>query len=904
MLLVDGSSFLYRAHFAMPNLRSPDGEPSGAIFGLINMMKRTQIITKPDFIACVFDAPGKTFRHDLYKEYKAHRPAMPDDLRDQIESVHQAIDALGCNIIMQSGVEADDIIATLADYATKNQIKTIIATGDKDIAQLVNSNVEIITGKEEILDRNGVFEKYGVYPEQIIDYLMLMGDSSDNIPGVDKVGPKTASKWLQEYGTLEKLLQNNDSLKGKVAQNLKEASPQFELTRKLVTIKDDCDISQWVSSMDDLLPKDKDYAVLKEIYTRYGFKTFLKDLERIDELSDEENDMGGEGEGIATIENIETNYKLVDTKEALAECIENIQKADLVALDTETNSLDQMQARLVGISLSTEIGKAWYIPVAHQNELGIKQLEKAEVLDALRSWLESEKQNKILQNAKYDMHVFANEGISLRGIKHDTMVLAYVIDTNQKVGLEALAEKYLSRKGYSYEDICGKGAKAITFDYVPLDKATQYACEDADFTFHLLSVIKPLLDISEGLQFIYDLEMKVLPVLFDMERAGVRIDSKKLLNQSEGISERLKELERKIYELAGEEFNINSPKQLSEILFNKLKLEAQRKTKRDIGSTDEDTLQKLALDHPIAVHLLDYRSLSKLKSTYTDKLPTMVSKKTNRVHTVFSQTTVISGRLSSFDPNLQNIPVRNDDGRMVRQAFIAQDGFKLVSADYSQVELRLMAHISDDDGMKKAFKKGLDIHRSTASEVFGVPIEEVQDSQRRAAKAINFGLIYGMGAFALSNNLGIDRMTAQNYIMTYFDRYPNVKRFMDNIKLKALNDGFVETIYGRRIYLHGIENSKGAQRSAIERVAINAPVQGSAADIIKMAMVAVHDWLKSENLKSRLILQVHDELIIETHEIEIDLIKEKLPQLMQDVADLSVPLIAEVSVGDNWDEAH
>ncbi|WDU47465.1 DNA polymerase I [Taylorella equigenitalis] len=904
LLLVDGSSFLYRAHFAMPNLRSPDGEPSGAIFGLINMMKRTQIVSKPDYIACVFDAPGRTFRHELYTEYKSHRPPMPDDMRTQIEPIHQAIEALGWTIIMQSGVEADDIIATIADFAINQNIKCVIATSDKDIAQLVDDNISIITGKEEILDSNGVLEKYGVRPDQIIDYLMLMGDTSDNIPGVDKVGPKTATKWLNEFGSLENLLKNAGSLKGKVAQNLIEAQSQFDLTRKLVTIKKDCDISKWVKSIDDLLPKEKNFDVLKEIYTRFGFKTFLKDLESIDNLPTLQRKKDEEKVDIATEKTIKTNYVLVDTIDKLESCLEEIKQANLVALDTETNSLDQLKTRLVGISLSTDIGKAWYIPVAHQVELGCNQLMKAEVLEAMRSWLESEQKTKILQNAKYDMHVFANEGIVLKGIKHDTMVLAYVIDTNQRVGLEALSLKYLNRKGLSYEEICGKGAKAITFDYVPLDQATQYACEDADFTFHLLTELLPKLEGFEGLKFIYDLEMQVLQVLFDMERVGVLIDSSKLLSQSEIISCRLSKLESEIFNLAGEEFNINSPKQLSEILFTKLKLETQGKTRTGVISTNEDALEKLALDHPIAVHLLEYRSLSKLKSTYTDKLPTMINKVTGRVHTVFSQTTVLSGRLSSFDPNLQNIPIRNEDGRQVRQAFVAEDGFKLMSADYSQVELRLMAHISNDEGMLKAFKEGADIHRSTASEVFGVPLSEVDDSQRRAAKAINFGLIYGMGAFALANNLGISRETAQNYIYKYFDRFPKVRKFMDDIKIQASQDGYVETIYGRRIYIPGIQDSKGARKSALERVAINAPVQGSAADIIKMAMISVHKWISQNKLNSRIILQVHDELVLEVHESEIEILKLKLPKLMEDVAKLDVPLEAQVYVGSNWDEAH
>ncbi len=885
----------------MPNLRNKAGEPTGAIYGIINMMRKISQDFNPDYMVCVFDAPGKTFRDDLYPDYKGQRPPMPDDLRVQIEPIYETIAALGWHIIAQPGVEADDIIATLAEIARQNDVKTVISTGDKDIAQLVNEHISLInTMTGERLDREGVKDKFGVFPEQIIDFLMLVGDKVDNVPGVEKVGEKTAAKWLNEYGTLDNLIAHADKLSGKIGENFRQAMAQFDLTRQLITIKKDCDMHEFYQGLESLQPKEVDNTKLIELFNRFGFKTFLREV-------------SGDTEAVPTQDSrvddalpaipTDINYQMVNTPAQLQNLLETIQSAELVAFDTETNSIDPMQAKLVGMSFSVKVGQAWYVPLAHMGLLD-EQLDKAQTLTLLKPWLEDTTARKVLQNAKFDTHVLANEGIQLKGVKHDTMLMAYVLASNKKVALEELASRYLGRQGLSFEAICGKGASAITFDYVPLDKATQYACEDADFTFQLAQVLAPKIEAVAGFAATYDLEMQVWPVLYAMERVGVKLDERELHQQSGELGDTLAKLEKQAYELAEQEFNLNSPKQLGEILFDKLQLPVVSKTSKGAPSTDEETLSKLAEDYPLPKLILEYRSLAKLKSTYTDKLPKMVFTGTGRVHTNYAQAAVVTGRLSSSDPNLQNIPVRTEEGRRVRKAFIAEPGYHLMSADYSQIELRVMAHISGDENLQKAFAEGKDIHRATAAEVFGVELEAVSSEQRRAAKAINFGLIYGMGAFGLAANLGISRDAAQNYIARYFTRYPGVAAYMETTRAKANDDGYVETVFGRRLWLPEIQGAKGPRRAAAERAAINAPMQGTAADLIKKAMVAVQRWLLEQKMQSRMIMQVHDELVLEVKDEEAALVKEQLPKLMASVAELAVPLLAEVGEGENWEQAH
>ncbi len=885
----------------MPNLRNKAGEPTGAIYGIINMMRKISQDFNPDYMVCVFDAPGKTFRDDLYPDYKGQRPPMPDDLRVQIEPIYETIAALGWHIIAQPGVEADDIIATLAEIARQNDVKTVISTGDKDIAQLVNEHISLInTMTGERLDREGVKDKFGVFPEQIIDFLMLVGDKVDNVPGVEKVGEKTAAKWLNEYGTLDNLIAHADKLSGKIGENFRQAMAQFDLTRQLITIKKDCDMHEFYQGLESLQPKEVDNTKLIELFNRFGFKTFLREV-------------SGDTEAVPTQDSrvddalpaipTDINYQMVNTPAQLQNLLETIQSAELVAFDTETNSIDPMQAKLVGMSFSVKVGQAWYVPLAHMGLLD-EQLDKAQTLTLLKPWLEDTTARKVLQNAKFDTHVLANEGIQLKGVKHDTMLMAYVLASNKKVALEELASRYLGRQGLSFEAICGKGASAITFDYVPLDKATQYACEDADFTFQLAQVLAPKIEAVAGFAATYDLEMQVWPVLYAMERVGVKLDERELHQQSGELGDTLAKLEKQAYELAEQEFNLNSPKQLGEILFDKLQLPVVSKTSKGAPSTDEETLSKLAEDYPLPKLILEYRSLAKLKSTYTDKLPKMVFTGTGRVHTNYAQAAVVTGRLSSSDPNLQNIPVRTEEGRRVRKAFIAEPGYHLMSADYSQIELRVMAHISGDENLQKAFAEGKDIHRATAAEVFGVELDAVSSEQRRAAKAINFGLIYGMGAFGLAANLGISRDAAQNYIARYFTRYPGVAAYMETTRAKANDDGYVETVFGRRLWLPEIQGAKGPRRAAAERAAINAPMQGTAADLIKKAMVAVQQWLVEQKMQSRMIMQVHDELVLEVKDEEAALVKEQLPKLMASVAELAVPLLAEVGEGENWEQAH
>ena len=902
LLLVDGSSYLYRAFHAMPDLRNARGEPTGAIYGVVNMMRKMVHDFQADYAACVFDVRGKTFREEIYPEYKSHRPPMPEDLALQIEPIHHAIRALGWTVIGVEGVEADDVIGTLAHWATDHDVHTVVSTGDKDLAQLVTSHVTLVnTMSNEKLDPEGVVRKFGVTPDRIVDYLMLVGDAVDNVPGVHKVGPKTAVKWLSEYGSIDELTRHAVDIKGVAGDNLREAMPRFALTRELLTVKTDCDLSSIVPDIEMLKPKAPDQSDLIALYERYGFRTWLR------ELTGEPDRVPQGDHRVAPVQSRpvapqNVDYQMVTDIHQLDQWIERLNRADTVALDTETTSLDSMQARLVGISLSIEAGQACYIPVAHRGPDSGAQLPIADVLRKLKPWLEDTRPTKVLHHAKYDTHVFANEGINLQGILGDTMLQAYVLESHRSVALHDLSQRVLGLKGLSYEEICGKGASQIGFDEVDLERATQYACEDADYTFRLNQALLGQVKAISKLDDIYQLELQVSRVLFEIERNGVRIDSAELGRQSHALGQEMLRLEQRAYQLAGQPFNLNSPKQLGEILFGKMQLPVVRKTAGGAPSTDEEVLTKLAEDYPLPQVLLEYRSLAKLKSTYTDKLPKMVNPRTGRVHTHYGQAAVITGRLASSDPNLQNIPVRSEAGRKIREAFIATNGM-IVSADYSQIELRVMAHVSNDPSLQRAFAAGEDIHRSTASEVFGVPILEVSSDQRRAAKAINFGLIYGMGAFGLASNLGITRDAAQSYIDRYFARYPGVAQYMAETRSLAHEQGYVETVFGRRLWLTDI-NAAGARRAGAERAAINAPMQGTSADLIKKAMVAVQNWLEKEKLKTMMVMQVHDELVLDVPMDELEQVKINLPRLMCDVASLRVPLVAEVGIGPNWEQAH
>lgn len=885
----------------MPDLRNAQGEPTGALYGVVNMLRKLVADHKAEYAACIFDARGKTFRDDLYPEYKSHRPPMPEDLSAQIEPIHRVVRALGWPVLAIEGVEADDIIGTLACQAAAQDVNVIVSTGDKDMAQLVNEHVTLVnTMSGEVLDPAGVRAKFGVPPERIVDYLMLIGDSVDNVPGVTKVGPKTAVKWLDEHGSIEQLVAQAATVKGVAGENLRAAIGQFPLTRQLLTVKCDCDLTGHIAGLDDLTPAEPDTTTLMECYDRYGFRTWLRELS-----GDAQRLPAGDARVVveAPAAPAEQDYRIITDWAGFDAWMALVQDAGLVALDTETTSLSEMQAALVGVSMGVAPGRACYIPLAHRGPEAGEQLPKQEVLQRLRSWLEDPSRPKLLHHAKYDTHVFANEGIRLGGISDDTMLQAYVLESHRGVGLAELSQRYLGRSGLSYEDLCGKGAKQIGFDEVAVDKAGHYACEDADFTLQLHQALRPRVAADAGLEFIYQLEMQVSGVLTVIERNGVRVDAQELARQSHKLGQDMLQLEQRAYELAGQPFNLNSPKQLGEILFGRMQLPVVRKTASGAPSTDEEVLSRLAQDYPLPQALLEYRGLSKLKSTYTDKLPRMINPATGRVHTHYSQAAVITGRLASSDPNLQNIPVRTEAGRRVREAFIAESGM-LLSADYSQIELRIMAHVSDDANLQQAFAAGEDIHRATAAEVFGVPLDEVVAEQRRAAKAINFGLIYGMGVFGLASNLGITRDAAQAYIDRYFARYPGVASYMDMTRQLARERGYVETVFGRRLQMPDIRAASGPRRQGAERAAINAPMQGTAADLIKMAMVAVQRWLDEQQLRSRMIMQVHDELVLEVPDEELDLVREALPRLMCEVATLKVPLVAEVGVGKNWEQAH
>ncbi|KAB0685903.1 DNA polymerase I [Burkholderia territorii] len=906
LLLVDGSSYLYRAYHAMPDLRGPGGEPTGALYGIINMLRRMRKEVSAEYSACVFDAKGKTFRDDLYADYKANRPSMPPDLALQVEPIHGAVRALGWPLLMVEGVEADDVIGTLAREAERHGMNVIVSTGDKDLAQLVTDRVTLVnTMTNETLDRAGVIEKFGVPPERIIDYLALIGDTVDNVPGVEKCGPKTAVKWLSQYDSLDGVIEHAGEIKGVVGDNLRRALDFLPLGRKLVTVDTACDLAPHLESIEASLKSDGEARdLLRDIFARYGFKTWLREVDSAPAEGGGADAPEGDPAPMVAAD-IVREYDTIQTWEQFDAWFAKIDAAALTAFDTETTSLDPMTARLVGLSFSIEPGKAAYLPVAHRGPDLPEQLPIGDVLARLKPWLESADRKKVGQHLKYDAQVLANYDIALNGIEHDTLLESYVLESHRTHDMDSLALRHLGVKTIKYEDVAGKGAKQIGFDEVALDQAAAYAAEDADITLQLHHALYPQVAREPGLERVYrEIEMPVSLVLRKMERTGVLIDDALLQAQSSEIATRLIELEGQAYELAGGEFNLGSPKQIGQIFFEKLQLPVVKKTPSGAPSTDEEVLQKLAEDYPLPKLLLEHRGLSKLKSTYTDKLPRMVNPATGRVHTNYAQAVAVTGRLASNDPNLQNIPVRTAEGRRIREAFIASPGHRIVSADYSQIELRIMAHISGDASLLRAFSQGEDIHRATAAEVFGVTPLEVNSDQRRIAKVINFGLIYGMSAFGLASNLGITRDAAKLYIDRYFARYPGVAQYMEDTRAAAKEKGYVETVFGRRLWLPEINGGNGPRRQAAERAAINAPMQGTAADLIKLSMIAVDDWLTRDRLASRMIMQVHDELVLEVPDDELSLVRQKLPEMMCGVAKLKVPLVAEVGAGANWEEAH
>ncbi len=912
LLLVDGSSYLYRAFHALPDLRNRNNEPTGAIHGVLNMLRRLHKDYHADYSACVFDAKGKTFRDELYPAYKAHRPAMPHDLAIQIEPLHACIRAMGWPMLIIDGVEADDVIGTLAKQAVEENMQCIISTGDKDIAQLVNANITLVnTMSNEVLDEASVVDKFGVAPERMLDYLMLIGDTADNVPGVHKVGPKTAVKWLTQYGSLDNIIAHADEFKGAIGDNLRKALDWFDTARRLITIKCDVDLPVRIT---DLAPKPQDTEQLILLYEQLDMKASLRELRQQQSSASQPQSGGPNGDlAAAAAENGNNNaaqthsgtYQTIFTEDELNDWLVRLDAAQLVSVDSETTSLSPMQAKLVGISFCIESHQAAYLPLMH-NYTGVpQQLPFDGALNKLKPWLENSQKPKLGQNLKYDKHVFANHGIQLNGIAHDTLLQSYVLESHRLHNMDNMAMRHLDIKTISYDDVTGKGVNRIGFDEVAIDVATRYAAEDADITLRLHQALYPAIQSDDRLDYIYRMiEMPILDVLFEIERNGVLLDYKLLQKQSLELGEKLHTLEQQAYTIAGQPFNLNSPKQIQEILFNQLKLPIIKKTPTGVPSTDEDVLQQLALDYPLPKLLLDYRSLAKLKSTYTDKLPLMMDRNTGRVHTNYAQAVAVTGRLASSDPNLQNIPVRTSEGRRIREAFIAPPGHRIISADYSQIELRIMAHISQDEGLLKAFAAGEDIHKATAAEVFGIPLEQVDQEQRRYAKVINFGLIYGMSEFGLAAQLGIERSAARAYMERYFARYPGVGSYMQQTREKARQLGYVETVLGRRLWLPEINNANGNRRQGAERAAINAPMQGTAADIIKLAMIAVHGWLRKERLRSKLIMQVHDELVLEVPDDEIVLIKNSLPECMCNVLQLNVPLLIDVGVGDNWEQAH
>jgi len=896
LLLIDGSSYLYRAFHAMPDFRNKADEPTGAIYGVINMLKRARHDIKPDYVACIFDAKGKTFRDEIYPKYKANRPSMPEDLRTQIEPLHECIEALGVPLLVIPDVEADDVIATLTKKGLEEKLEIVISTGDKDIAQLIKPNVTIInTMTGENLDTEGVKAKFGVYPDRMVDYQSLVGDSVDNVPGVDKVGPKTAVKWLSEYGDLDSIIANAGQIKGKVGENLRLAVEWLPTTRELVTLKEDVAIDV---RMENLKYRPEDKKTVARLFEKLNFRTWLAELHQ-EKTEDIETTASN------TEKNIPQDYQLITSIKKLEDWIKKISIAKLTAIDTETTGLDSMQAKLVGISLATKAGQAGYIPVGHDYADCPEQLDVNLVLKKLKPWLEDPKQQKVGQNLKFDLHIFNNHGIRMRGIAHDTLLQSYVLESHRKHDMDSLAQRHLGLKTTSYDEITGKGINRISFSKVDLNVARDYAAEDADITLRLHEYMWPLLEREPKLTYIYrDIELPAMEILFEIERFGVLVDAASLDKQTIDLSERIQVIEKEAFEEAGSNFNLSSPKQLQEILFNQKQLPILKKTPGGKPSTNEEVLQQLALDHPLPALILNHRTLSKLKTTYTEKLPRMLDEDTGRIHTNYAQAVANTGRLASNEPNLQNIPIRTEEGRRVREAFIAPKGSVIVSADYSQIELRIMAHLSEDESLIKAFKNGEDVHRQTASELFNVTPIEVSTEQRRYAKVINFGLIYGMSAFGLAKQLGVERSAAQQYIDRYFSRYPGVANYMDRSKSQAKELGYVETVFGRRLTLPEIHASNHQLRQAAERAAINAPMQGTAADLIKIAMINVDHWLRNDGLKTNIIMQVHDELILETPEEELELILAQVPQRMAAIAKLSVPLVADIGFGSNWEQAH
>ncbi len=890
LVLVDGSSYLYRAFHALPPLTTSKGEPTGAIHGVLNMLQKLIRDYEPDHIAVVFDAGGKTFRDEMFEQYKANRPPMPDDLRSQIDPILEAVKGLGLPLLQIPGVEADDVIGTLARRAEKEGIPTVISTGDKDMAQLVDDSISLVntmTGKS--MDREGVKEKFDVYPEQIVDFLAQTGDSSDNIPGVPKVGPKTAAKWLNEYGNLEQIVTNAEEIKGKVGESLRDNLEQLELSHKLATIRCDLEIDQKTS---DLKPGKVDIECLKKLYRRLEMNSMLRKLPVSEEQSPVSQPVSGK-------------YQTILTQKDFTAWMKKLGKAKLIAFDTETDSLDYMNAQIVGLSFCVKIGEAAYLPVAHDYPGAPDQLSRDDVLATLRPILEDGGKSKVGHHLKYDAHVLANYGIRMSGMRFDSMLESYVLNsTATRHDMDSVARRYLGVETIHFEDVAGKGAQQLTFNQVPLEQAAPYAAEDADITLRLHEELWSQLQKIPELEYLYtNIEQPLMPVLLRMERTGVLLDATLLNKQSAEITIRLQELEQESYKAAGQPFNLSSPKQLQEILFEKHQLPVIRKTPKGQPSTAEDVLQELAQDYELPRLIMDYRALAKLKSTYTDRLPGQINQKTGRVHTSYHQAVTATGRLSSTDPNLQNIPVRTAEGRRIRQAFIAESGFHLLAADYSQIELRIMAHLSGDEGLLKAFADDQDIHRATAAEVFSVPATDVSGDQRRSAKAINFGLIYGMSAFGLARQLNISRGEAQDYVDLYFQRYPGVREYMDRTRELAREQGYVETVFGRRLYLPEINARNAQRRQYAERSAINAPMQGTAADIIKLAMIKVDHWIQNEAPDIRLLMQVHDELVLEVPESRVEEAGNKLRELMTGAAELEVPLKVDLGSGHNWDEA-
>ncbi len=906
-ILVDGSAYLYRAFHAMPPLTNSKGQPTGAIYGVVNMLRRLVTDYQPEIMVVVFDASGKTFRDDIYPEYKANRASMPDDMRTQIKPLYSVVEKMGFPLVIIEGVEADDVIGTLSVQATAAGLKTVISTGDKDMAQLVDENVTLVnTMTNTVMDVPGVIEKFGVKPSQIIDYLTLVGDTSDNIPGVPSCGPKTAAKWLAAYETLDGVIENAESVKGKIGEKLRDAIAHLPMSYDLATIRLDLDLP---TPLQELKIGEPDREGLAELYKELEFKTWSREL--AEGLSPIQQKQAASGDSpsatpASAADSADRNYETITSVASLESWIEKLENAEIFAFDTETTSLDYMQAEVVGLSFAIAEGEAAYVPLTHDYEGAPEQLDRALVLDKLKPLLEGEKRNLVGQHIKYDINVLRNHGIELTNVAHDTMLQSYVLDsTATRHDMDSLAKKYLGLGTVKFEDIAGKGKKQLTFNQIAVDVASHYAAEDADITLRLHNTLWPKLSAEPSLKSLYlDIELPSLHVLSRIEYTGVRIDAGMLETQGKTIATTIERVKAEAFEDAGREFNLGSPKQIGEIFFEEKQFPIIRKTPKGQPSTAEDVLEQLAIDYPLPRLILQHRSLTKLMSTYIEKLPLQINPGSNRVHTSYNQAVASTGRLSSTDPNLQNIPVRTEEGRRIREAFIAESGYRLLAADYSQIELRIMAHLSGDAGLVSAFEQSLDVHKATASEVFGVPLDAVEPDQRRSAKAINFGLIYGMSAFGLAKQLDIPRGEAQQYINLYFERYPGVKAYMDDTRALAKEQGYVETVLGRRLYLPDINARNAQMRNYAERTAINAPMQGTAADIIKRAMISVDHWLNSDGIDARIIMQVHDELVLEVKAGELDAVGSEVSRLMTEAVQLKVPLEVDVGVGNSWEEAH